>query len=435
MTDEAARYPLRGPLLLGIVTLVALLGGFGTWAATTVISGAIVASGAIEVESNRQVIQHPDGGVVAEILVEEGDTVDAGDVLLRLDPTLLRSELVIVEGQLHELMARRARLEAERDEASTINFDPVLLDRARDDAEIAEMIEGQRNLFDARAQTVARETEQLAKRSEQIVDQVRGIKAQQDSVTEMLELIEEELGDQQTLLDRGLAQASRVLSLRRERARLAGEAGELTAQKAQAEGRMTEIDIQILGLRNQRREEAITTLRDLQYRERELAEKARTLRERLSRMAITAPASGIVYGLTIFAPRSVLRPADPVLYLVPQDKPLVIAARVQPVHIDQLFLDQDVSLRFSSLDQRTTPELTGRVVQISADAFTDERSNMRYYRAKIVLEDGEIDKLPPGAALIPGMPVETFIRTADRTPLAYLVKPLADYFAKALRES
>lgn len=435
MSDEAARFPLRGPLLLGILTLIALLGGFGTWAATTVISGAIVASGAIEVESNRQVIQHPDGGVVAEILVDEGDTVREGDVLLRLDPTLLRSELVIVEGQLHELMARRARLEAERDEATEITFDPALLEQASIDADVSELVDGQRSLFEARAETVARETEQLAKRSEQIADQVRGIEAQQDSVVQMLALIEDELGDQQSLLDRGLAQASGVLSLRRERARLAGEAGELTSQKAQAEGRMTEIDIQILGLRNQRREEAITTLRDLQFRDRELAEDARALRERLSRMAITAPASGVVYGLTVFAPRSVLRAADPVLYLVPQDKPLVIAAQVQPIHIDQLFLDQAVSLRFSSLDQRTTPELIGRVVQISADAFEDERSRVRYYRAKIVLEEGEIEKLPDGAALIPGMPVETFIRTADRTPLAYLVKPLADYFAKALRES
>ncbi|MGR3494681.1 HlyD family type I secretion periplasmic adaptor subunit [Citreimonas sp.] len=435
MSDEPTRFPLRGPLFLGIVTLVALLGGFGTWAATTVISGAIVASGAIEVESNRQVIQHPDGGVVAEILVDEGDLVAEGDVLLLLDPTLLESDLTIVEGQLHELMARRARLEAERDEATTITFDEALLERARTDPEVAGMIDSQRNLFEARAETVARETEQLAKRSEQIEDQVRGIEAQRDSVTEMLDLIEEELNDQQSLLDRGLAQASRVLSLRRERARLAGEAGDLTAQKAQAEGRMTEIDIEILGLRNQRREEAITTLSDLQFRERELAEEARTLRERLSRMAITAPASGVVYDLAVFAPRSVLRAADPVLYLVPQDQPLVIAAQVQPIHIDQLFLDQPVSLRFSSLDQRTTPELTGRVVQISADAFEDERSRQRYYRAKIVLEEGEIDKLPEGSSLIPGMPVETFIRTADRTPLAYLVKPLADYFAKALRES
>jgi HlyD family secretion protein len=435
MSTSDTRFPVRGPLVLGLVALLVLLGGFGTWAATTVISGAIVASGAIEVESNRQVIQHPDGGVVAEILVDEGDTVAEGDVLLRLDPTLLRSELAIVENQLHELRARRARLEAERDEAETITFPEALLETARNDPEVADMIAGQRNLFQARAETVARETEQLAKRREQIADQVLGIEAQQDSVGQMLALIEEELADQQSLLDRGLAQASRVLSLRREQARLAGDVGELTASKAQAEGRMTEIDIQIMGLRNQRREQAISTLRDLQLRERELAEQARGLHERLSRMAITAPASGVVYGLSVFTPRAVIRAADPVLYLVPQDKPLVIAARVEPIHVDQLFLDQQVALRFTSLDQRTTPELYGRVVQISADAFEDRQSRGRYYRAEIVLDEGEIARLPDGAVLIPGMPVDTFIRTADRTPLAYLVKPLADYFAKAFRET
>ena len=226
-----------------------------------------------------------------------------------------------------------------------------------------------------------------------------------------------------------------MLSLQREQARLSGTVGELTAQKAQAEGRITELDIEILKLGTRRREEAITTLRDLQFRERELAEQRRAIQERLSRMEIRAPVSGVIYGLTVFAPRSVIRPADPVMFIVPQDRPLVIAAQVEPIHIDQLFLEQEVSLRFSSLDQQTTPELFGRVVQISADAFEDEASRVRYYRAEIVLNEGEATRLPEGSVLIPGMPVEAFIRTEDRTPLAYLVKPFADYFAKAFRES
>ncbi len=270
---------------------------------------------------------------------------------------------------------------------------------------------------------------------DQITDQIIGIDAQQTALIRQLELIEQELGDQQSLLDRGLAQASRVLSLQREEARLSGTVGELTAQKAQAEGRSTEIDIEILKLDTQRREEAITTLRDFQFRERELAEQRRALMERLDRLVITAPVSGVVYGLRVYAPRSVIRAADPVMYLVPQDRPLVIAAQVLPINIDQLSVDQNVSLRFPALDQRQTPELFGRVVQISADAFQDEGSQVSYYRAEIVLSEGEIDRLPEGVTLIPGMPVEAFIRTADRTPLAYLVKPFTDYFAKAFRES
>jgi HlyD family secretion protein len=433
MSDHK-EFSLRFPMTLGLLTLVVLLGGFGYWAATTNISGAIIASGSIEVDQNRQVVQHPDGGVVAEILVDEGDTVTVGDVLLRLDPTLLQSELAIADGQYFELGARRARLQAERDELTTISFDEDVLARALIDAEVADLVTGQRNLFFARRESMSRQKDQLYKRKEQIADQVTGVEAQQTALETQLGLIEKELADQQSLLDRGLAQASRVLSLQREQARISGQVGELTAQRAQAEGRITEIDIQILTLDTQRREESITTLRDLQFRERELAEQRRALQERLSRMEITAPVSGVIYGLTVFTPRSVIRPADPVLYLVPQDRPLVIAAQVEPIHIEQLFVDQEVSLRFSSLDQRETPELSGSVVQISADAFEDQTSRVRYYRAEIVMNEGEAERLPEGATLIPGMPVEAFIRTKDRTPLAYLVKPFTDYFAKAFRE-
>ena len=436
MSSEAdKRFPTRGPLIIGLAALVLLVGGFGTWAATTNISGAIVASGQIQVERNRQVVQHPDGGVVAEILVDEGDTVEAGQTMIRLDPTLLLSELTIIEGQYFELVARRGRLQAERDGKDEISFDEIVLAQADLDPEVAELVEGQRNLFFARRDTVAREIEQLAKRRDQIGNQVDGIAAQQTALASQLSLIERELADQQSLLDRGLAQASRVLALQREEARLSGSVGDMTAQKAQAEGRMTEIDIEILKLETTRREEAITQLRDMQYRERELAEQRLSLIEQLKRLDITAPVSGVIYGLTVFAPRSVIRPADPVLFLVPQDRPLVITVQVPPIHIDEVHMSQQVTLRFAALDQRETPELFGTVTLISADAFTDEQSSASYYRAEIMLSEGEIDRLPEGSVLVPGMPVEAFLRTADRTPLAYLVKPFTDYFTKASRET
>ncbi|MCC1491076.1 HlyD family type I secretion periplasmic adaptor subunit [Cognatishimia sp. F0-27] len=422
-------------MTVGLIALLILVGGFGTWAATTNISGAIIASGQIEVDQNRQVVQHPDGGVVAAIQVDEGDVVEAGQVLIRLDPTLLLSELTIIEGQYFELGARRARLTAERDGIDEVVFSDDVVDRATRDPEVAELVAGQRNLFEARRSSVAREIEQLRKRADQIIDQVRGIEAQQTALSEQLSLIESELEDQQSLLDRGLTQAARVTGLQRERARLLGSVGELTASKAQAEGRITEIDIEILKLQERRREDAITQLRDLQFRERELAEQRRAIKERLTRLDITSPVGGVVYGLTVFAERSVVRPAEPVLYVVPQDRPLVIAAQVETIHVDQLFVGQEVSLRFSSLDQRTTPELFGEVVQVSADAFEDEASRVRYYRAEVVLKDGEINRLPSGSTLIPGMPVETFLRTEDRTPLTYLVKPFMDYMSKAFRES
>lgn len=425
----------RRHVLLGLLTLLVLVGGFGGWSVFANISGAVVVSGNVEVDQNRQVVQHPDGGVVAEIEVDEGDFVEAGSILIRLDATLLRSELSIVESQLFELMARRGRLEAERDEADTLEFDAELLQVAATRPEVLDLIDGQTRLFEARNDSMARETEQMLKRRQQIEVQVTGIEAQQVSLARQLELIEDELAKQQDLFDRGLTPASAVLGLQREQARLTGSVGQLTAQKGEAQERMTEIDIEVLKLGTTRREQAITTLRDLQFRELELAENRRTLVERLSRLDIRAPVSGIVYGKTVFTPRSVIRPADPVMFLIPQDRPLVIAVRVAPTDIDEVFIGQPVILRFSAFDSRTTPELSGQVVQVSADAFIDENAGITYYRAEIQLPEEELAKLPQGLTLIPGMPVEAFIRTADRTPLAYLMKPLTDYFAKAFRES
>jgi HlyD family secretion protein len=434
MTVDNEKWSARRPMILGILGVIVLVGGFGGWAATTNISGAIIAPGRIEVDQNRQIIQHPTGGVVAKINVDEGDEVEAFAILAELDATELVSALSIAESQLYELLARRGRLEAERDGEARITFDPLLLEAAETNGDAAELIAGQERLLEARAASVAQEIDQLAKRSDQIRDQITGIEAQRAAITRQTELLAEELEDQQSLLDRGLAQQSRVLALRREEARLTGLEGELRAQKAQAEGRITEIEVEILKLETLRREEAITTLRDLQYRELEQREKRNALVGEIERLKIRAPVSGIIYGLRIFALRSVVRPAEPIAFIVPQDRPLVINARVEPIHIDKIYLSQDVTLRFSSLDQRRTPELTGRVTHISADAFQDEATQQSYYRAEIVLSEGEQARLPEGTTLIPGMPVEAFIRTEDRTPLDFLVRPLTDYFAKAFRE-
>lgn len=434
MSDNSAWSAAR-PVFIGMIGLVGLFGGFMAWATMTQISGAIIAPGRIEVDQNRQVVQHPVGGVVARIAVKEGDTVNAGDILIELDADQLRSQLVIVEGQLFELMARRGRLEAERDGRPLVVFPEEVVDVAASKSEVKELIDGQENLFFARKESVAREVEQLEKRKAQIVNQIEGIVAQEQSLTRQVSLIRQELESQQSLLNRGLAQASAVLNLERTAASLDGQLGELSASKAQSEGRITEIDIEILKLSTQQREEAITRLRDLRYRELEFAEQRAALRSEIDLLSMRAPVSGIVYNMAVQTPRSVIRGADPVLFLVPQDRPLVIAARVDPIHIDQITVGQDVNLRLSALDQRTTPELVGKVQLVSADAFEDDALGVSYYRAEIILSPGEIERLADGQVLIPGMPVEAFIRTADRSPLAYLVKPMTDYFSRAFRES
>lgn len=424
----------RGPLILGFLAIAVLVGGFGTWATTTRISGAIVAPGAIEVEQNRQVVQHLDGGIVASIEVREGDMVTEGQVLIRLDAEDLTSELTIVESQLFDLMARRGRLEAERDDAHDVVFAPELVDVAASNPDVAAMLEGNRRLFQQRRDNLWSSVEQLEKRAAQIAAQIGGIDAQRGALDEQARLIAKELADQQTLLDKGLAQASRVSALQREQARLVGTLGEVVATSAGAEGRITEIEIEILRIQAQRREEASEALSQLEGRELELAERRRALRQRRDRLDIRAPVSGAVHAMQVFGAGAVIRPAEPVLFIVPQDRPLIIGVRVAPIHIDQIRVGQPVFLRFAAFDSRTTPELTGTVLSISPDALTDETTGQRFYRARIEMPEDETDKLPAGTTLIPGMPVEAYLRTGDRSPLAYLVKPLTDYFNKALRE-
>lgn len=435
MSDEDShqRWSVNRHMIIGLIGLGILVLGFGVWSVTAQISGAVITTGQVEVDRNRQVVQHPDGGVVEEILVDEGDAVEAGELLLRLDASVLESELAVVEGQLFEILARRARLEAERDDVEELTFSSILLESSNPD--VPDLIAGQMRLFRARLETNRRSAEQLTQQRAQIASQLEGIRSQQAALTTQRDLIAQELSDQQRLLDRGLAQASRVLALQREEASLLGRVGELTSQAAEAAERMTEIEIQILGLSSTRREEAITQLRDLQFNELELAERQRTLSRQLDRLDIRAPVSGIIYGLQVFAQQSVIRPADPVLYLIPQDRPLVIATQVQVIDVDQIFVGQDVTLRLSAFDQRRTPELKGKVTLISADAFQNEQSGSSYYRAEVQLNDGEMDRLPSDMTLIPGMPVDAFVQTAERTPMNYLLKPLADYFVRAFRET
>jgi HlyD family secretion protein len=432
--EAAKRWPVRSAVFLGMFGIFLLFGGFGAWAMLTRIAGAVVAPGQVEVEQNRQVVQHPDGGVISEILVEEGDTVASGQPLVRLDGNLLQTELTIVEGQYFEILARRGRLEAERADNSEIEFPVNLVDSAKDDPQLVELMEGQQSLFMARRDTIQQSLEQLSKQSEQLTQQIEGIDAQFVALGAQRELIEEELTDQQSLLDKGLAQASRVLSLQREAARLDGQLGEMQAMRAQAETRQTEIGIEKLRLNAERRETAEAELRDLGYRELELAERRRSLTEQITRLEIRAPVSGIIHQLQFTTPRSVVRPADPVMYIIPQDRPLIIGARLATINVDEVQPGQAVMLRFSAFSSRTTPEIDGQLLRVSADALIDEATRAPYYRAEVTILPEEMDKLQ-GLELIPGMPVEVYIQTGERSPMDYLLKPLADYFNRAFRES
>ncbi|MBL4806379.1 MAG: HlyD family type I secretion periplasmic adaptor subunit, partial [Rhodobacteraceae bacterium] len=343
------KWRTRRYVTLGLVALIALFGGIGYWSATSQIAGAIVTSGIVEVESNRQVVQHPVGGVIGAILVDDGDLVAAGDVLIRFDDVMTRSEIDIIEGQLFELIGRQSRLKAERDGADNIVFDAELID-VSDQPEFVSIIPSQNRLFDARRVSRAEQMAQMQERIIQIGNQIEGTEAQLTAQQQQIVLMEIELADQEILLEKGLVQAGNVSALQRAVADLNGTAGSLRATIAQNRGRIAETEIEILRLGSQAREDAINSLSDLQFSEIELRQKRLSLTEILIRLDVRAPRAGIIFGLQFHAERSVVQAAEPILYIIPQDSPLIFSVQIPTIHIDQVHVGQTAALRFPAFD-------------------------------------------------------------------------------------
>lgn len=433
--DGAAgsRWSSRRPLLIGAVTLALLVGGFGGWAVTAPISGAVIATGQLEVERDRVVVQHPDGGVVEEIFVIEGSRVAAGDVLMRINGGQVRSELTVVESQFFETLARRGRLEAERSNLDEPVFPLMLLEAATAQPDAAFKLDGQNALFRARLETLAQLEAQLERRADQARIQVVGIDVQLTALQAQLFHLAEELDAQESLLALGLAQAPRILALRREQARLEGSVGALQADRAATEARITELGIEKLRLTLDRREAAEEQLVDLAVREQELAERRSVLRDRLTNLELRAPVAGGILDLQVTAAGAVIRAAEPVLHLIPEGRPLVVVARVEPMNIDEIFPGQEARIMLAGVGGRMMSELIGAVSRVSADALSDPATGASYYRVEITLPPEELANLE-GVILVPGMPAEVFLTTYVRTPLVWLAQPLFDYFSRALRE-
>lgn len=437
MTGAAptAERPWSGavPLAVGILSLVALVGGLGLWSVSTTLAGAVVAHGVVQVESNRQVVQHPEGGVVGEILVKDSDAVARGDVLIRLDGRRLRSELSVIEGQLLEIGARKARLTAERDGAEDVTFPEEVQMQAAATMGGDEVLQGETTLFHARVEAIEQERSLLKEQNLQIENRTMGIRAQLEALRIQADLVLEEQEGQQRLLAQQLTQAGRVSELRREHANLLGQIGQLESELAALKGQIASNDIAALQLQTRRREDAVTQLRDLEFRAIELYERKIVIEDSLSRLDLKAPVSGIVYGMKVFAVQSVVQAAEPLLYIIPQDQPLVVSARVEAINIDEVHTGQEAELRFPAFDQRRLPEVRGQITRLSADVLQDQVTGLSYYAAEIMPFDAEMAKLED-QALLPGMPVEAFIRTRDRTPLDYLIEPLTIFFNRAMRE-
>ncbi|AJE45276.1 HlyD family type I secretion periplasmic adaptor subunit [Celeribacter indicus] len=434
MSGSDASWPVRGAVAFGLACVALLLGGFGTWTVLARIDGAVIAPGRVQVEQNRQVVAHRDGGEVTAVHVAEGDTVAAGALLLELSPAEHLTELALAENRLHELLARAARLEAERDGRAQIDFGKDLRARMATDAQVARSLAGQQDLFAARRATARAEIEQLEKQRHQIELRIDGLAAQKSALGTQARLISADLEDQAALLARGLTQQSRVTALRRDAVQLAAELGRIETTEAQAQVQISEIELEILKAGTDRREAAIAELRDVQAEASRLREQIAGLRLRLDRLDLRAPVSGIVYGLQVFGPGAVVPAAAPVLSIVPQDRPLIVTARINPTEVDRVYPGQPVRLRFPTFARRSTPELAGTVTRISPDAFLDESSGASYYRADIRIPESERARLPEGTFLIPGLPVEAYMSTGERAPIAYLTKPLTDHFTRAFRE-
>lgn len=430
MSDQYnLRWGGRFAFLTGFFALALLVGLLGVWGTQTKIAGAVIAPGLIKVESNRQVIQHVDGGIVGSIHARNGDTVKVGQVLLRLDDTDVRSELAIIEQQLLEATARIARLRAERDGAPEFAVDLAGLKHLSAD----DVISGQRRLFQAHRTSLDNELAQTQEQVIQTQEQVTGVDAQIEAIDVQIDLLNQEITANEHLDEQGLLIRSKLLEQQRNRARLQGERGRLVALRGQHLSAIAALELGKIRLKTTLREKAITELRDLESDRAELLEKQSVALRKLARMEITTPVAGIVYGSQVFALQSIIQKAKDIMYIVPQDQALVVSARVPAPDVDQIVAGQKVSLRFTALDQRFTPEIFGILSTVSADSFFDKKTGKAYYEVEISPLETELTKLGE-QSLVPGMPVDAYIRTAERSPLSYLTKPLADYFYRAFRE-
>jgi HlyD family secretion protein len=418
---------LQRRLTVAVALIGLLVLGCGVWATTTPIAGAVIASGVVVVDNNIRKVQHPSGGIVALIPVKNGDRVKAGAVVLKLDDTQARANLGVVASQLVQLTGRKARLEAERDLAERIAFPPEFLAGGEDATAIAA---GEERLFAARRTSKQGQVAQLGERIGQIEEEIKGLTAQRQAKNTEVELMVEELGRLETLREKELMPASRILTAQRDLTRLRGEWGALVAQIARARGQIGEMRLQIVALDQTMRTEATKELRDLEARMAELAERRIAAEDQLKRVVLRAPQDGVVHDLSVHTVGGVIGAGDTVMTIVPVEEELSVEVRIATSDIDQVHIGQAATLRFPAFNQRTTPEVAGTVVRVGADLTRETHTNSVFYVARIRPDESQRAKL----ALLPGMPVEAFIATGERTALSYLVKPVTDQFARAFRE-
>lgn len=423
---------VRRHLFLAICAAILLVGGLGGWAATTELSGAVVAAGNLVVASSVKKVQHPSGGVIGELLVRDGDAVGAGQLLIRFDETVTRANLAVIDSSLIELYARMARLMAERDGADEVKVPRALAEYPNSD-KIGEVLDGEMRLFELRRNARSGQKAQLDEKTGQLREEIEGLSGQIEGKKREMEFIERELAGVRDLWNKKLIPIQRLTALERDAARIQGEHGQLVAGVAQAKGKISETRLQMIQIDQDLRSEVAKELREIQGKVAELVEKRVAAQDQLSRIDVRSPQDGVVQQLSVHTIGGVVGPGEQMMLVVPRSDDLVVEAKIAPKEVDRITLGQKAILRFTAFNQRTTPEIEGRVSLIGADQITDEKTGTSYFKIQVAPMGDGLGRLK-NARLVPGMPVETFVQTSSRTALSYLLKPMADQFAKAFRE-
>jgi len=419
-------------MLGGVFVLVFIVGGATVWAATTRIVGAVVAPGTVVVESNVKKVQHPTGGVVGEIRIKEGDKVKAGDLVIRLDETITRANMQLIANQMDDYGLRAARLEAERDGKSQVTIPDHMAARINE-PRIAKILADEQKLFATRKDSREGQKAQLKERIQQFGEEILGVSGQIEAKSTEIQLIGKEIEALAGLEAQKLVTTEKMVRLRRDAARLKGEFGELKSAAAQAKGKISEVELQILRIDQDAKTEIVKELRETQLKLSELGERRIAAEDQLKRVEIRAPLDGIVHQLAVHTIGGVVNPSEPVMLIVPENDRLVIEAHVEPQSIDQVYAGQKAVIRFTAFQKDKTPELNANVKGISANSSRDEKTGMVFFTVRLEISDEELKRLGENKKLVPGMIADVQISTEERTVLSFLIKPLMDNFNRMFR--
>ena len=425
---DPQRYARRGTIII-----LVLFGGFGSWAAFAPLDSGVVAPGAVIVDGRRRVVQHPEGGVIEELKITEGDSVTRDQVLLRLDQTRAGATYDILQGAYDVSLAEESRLIAERDGLPDIAFPTDLLERA-EQPEVLEILEGQRKLFATRQGSLIGQSGILAQQVEQSQKEIEGLRAERESKTKQMALLKNELEGLRELLAEGLTQKTRVLALERELEQLSGEGGSIDAGIARIGSTISEKELEMLQLQKDQQEKIATELRDTRARLLDNKERLGDARHVLDQIEVRAPIDGVVVNLQANTEGGVIGPGDVIMELVPTEEKLVVDARVAPSDIDLVHLGQRTNVLFTAFDVASTPTLTGEVTHVSADRLVDDLSGQPFYQATVAVPEEEIARLGEGQDLYAGMPADVIIVAGESTMLGYLMRPIKLSFQRAWQE-